>query len=83
MFLYIFYVLLFTIFVLLGGLKIWECTYDLVEYLEENSEVVNFHNLKALDLGCGAGILGIYAFLKGAFVTFQDYVSEYTYELYI
>ncbi|CAH0715676.1 unnamed protein product, partial [Brenthis ino] len=59
-----------------GGLKIWECTYDLVEFFEENPEIASFQKLKVLDLGCGAGILGIYAFLKGAFVTFQDYNKE-------
>ncbi|XP_047532968.1 histidine protein methyltransferase 1 homolog [Vanessa atalanta] len=59
-----------------GGLKIWECTYDLVDYLEENKETIVFKNKKVLDLGCGAGILGIYALLKGALVTFQDYNKE-------
>ncbi|CAG9562030.1 unnamed protein product [Danaus chrysippus] len=59
-----------------GGLKIWECTYDLVEYFENNPDAINFKDMKVLDLGCGAGILGIYAFLKGATVTFQDYNKE-------
>ncbi|XP_050351199.1 histidine protein methyltransferase 1 homolog [Nymphalis io] len=59
-----------------GGLKIWECTYDLVEYLEKNIETIAFRNKKVLDLGCGAGILGIYALLRGACVTFQDYNKE-------
>lgn len=57
-----------------GGLKIWECTNNLIEYFEKNSDEINFKDLKVLDLGCGAGILGIYAFLKKAVVTFQDYV---------
>lgn len=33
---------------------------------------------KTFQLGCGAGLPGIYAFLKGAKVTFQDYVSVKT-----
>jgi predicted RNA methylase len=58
-----------------GGLKIWECTNDLIEYLLENESNIELKDAKVLDLGCGAGILGIYAFLRGSFVTFQDYVS--------
>lgn len=58
-----------------GGLKIWECTIDLLEYLVQNEEI-QFENLKVLDLGCGAGILGIYALMKSAQITFQDYVSN-------
>lgn len=59
-----------------GGLKIWECTYDIIEYLEENRSKLKFDKSNVLDLGCGAGILGIYAFLNHSNVTFQDYVSE-------
>ncbi|XP_061715685.1 histidine protein methyltransferase 1 homolog [Cydia pomonella] len=58
-----------------GGLKIWECTYDLIEYLD-NQTGIQFENKKVLDLGCGAGILGIYALFQDAFVTFQDYNKE-------
>ncbi|XP_050351215.1 histidine protein methyltransferase 1 homolog [Nymphalis io] len=59
-----------------GGLKVLDCTYDLVNYLEENKETIAFKNKKVLDLGCGPGILGIYALLKGASVVFQDYNKE-------
>ncbi|XP_023934788.2 histidine protein methyltransferase 1 homolog [Bicyclus anynana] len=59
-----------------GGLKIWECTYDLIEYFEKYPDEINFKDAKVLDLGCGAGILGIYAFLKSSIVTFQDYNKE-------
>lgn len=56
-----------------GGLKVWECTFDLLNYLENNN--ISFNGLKVLDLGCGAGLLGIYALLKGAsFVVLQDFV---------
>ncbi|KOB75658.1 Histidine protein methyltransferase 1-like protein [Operophtera brumata] len=58
-----------------GGLKIWECTIDLLEYLVQNEEI-QFENKNVLDLGCGAGILGIYAFMKSARLTFQDYNKE-------
>lgn len=56
-----------------GGLKVWECSYDLGEYIL--SKDIPLKNLRVLDLGCGAGILGIIALLRGAIVHFQDYVS--------
>ncbi|XP_066412073.1 histidine protein methyltransferase 1 homolog [Molothrus aeneus] len=57
-----------------GGLKIWECTFDLMDYLSEAE--IEFTNKTVLDLGCGAGLLGIVA-LRGeaARVHFQDYNS--------
>ncbi|KFU91197.1 Histidine protein methyltransferase 1, partial [Chaetura pelagica] len=57
-----------------GGLKIWECTFDLIDYITE-AEIL-FTNKTVLDLGCGAGLLGIVA-LRGeaAEVHFQDYNS--------
>nr|SVE82690.1 EOG090X0C09 [Daphnia magna] len=58
-----------------GGLKIWECTLDLLDYL--NKESVQFDGLDVLDLGCGAGLLGMHALRKGAHsVHFQDYNTE-------
>lgn len=59
-----------------GGLKIWECTYDLLQYLMHNKDIIEFQDKNVLDLGCGAGILGIYALQNGANVTFQDYNKE-------
>ncbi|XP_048353506.1 histidine protein methyltransferase 1 homolog [Sphaerodactylus townsendi] len=55
-----------------GGLKIWECTFDLIDYFSEAE--VQFANKVVLDLGCGSGLLGITA-LKGnaEMVHFQDY----------
>lgn len=35
-----------------------------------------FRECNVLDLGCGAGILGILALQNGASVHFQDYVSK-------
>ncbi|NXU99944.1 MET18 methyltransferase, partial [Cettia cetti] len=57
-----------------GGLKIWECTFDLLQYFSEAE--IDFTNRTVLDLGCGAGLLGIVA-LRGeaARVHFQDYNS--------
>uniref|UniRef100_G3NW82 protein-histidine N-methyltransferase n=1 Tax=Gasterosteus aculeatus TaxID=69293 RepID=G3NW82_GASAC len=57
-----------------GGLKVWECTYDLLERLEEAGET--FRGKAVLDLGCGAGLLGILALQRGATqIHFQDYNS--------
>ncbi|XP_062989492.1 histidine protein methyltransferase 1 homolog [Elgaria multicarinata webbii] len=58
-----------------GGLKIWECTFDLMDYLSESK--IQFAHKLVLDLGCGAGLLGIVA-LKGKAeeVHFQDYNSS-------
>ncbi|NXC29746.1 MET18 methyltransferase, partial [Campylorhamphus procurvoides] len=57
-----------------GGLKIWECTFDLMDFFSEAK--IEFSNKTVLDLGCGAGLLGIVA-LKGKAesVHFQDYNS--------
>ncbi|XP_029306036.1 histidine protein methyltransferase 1 homolog [Cottoperca gobio] len=57
-----------------GGLKVWECTYDLLELIEKDGET--FGGKAVLDLGCGAGLLGILALRRGATqVHFQDYNS--------
>ena len=57
-----------------GGLKVWECSIDLVRYLQEAD--IPLENSRVLELGCGAGLPGIYAAKKGAAaVHFQDYVS--------
>ncbi|NXF88021.1 MET18 methyltransferase, partial [Eubucco bourcierii] len=57
-----------------GGLKIWECTFDLMDYLSEAE--IQFVDKTVLDLGCGSGLLGIVA-LRGRAekVHFQDYNS--------
>lgn len=70
---------LFTLnyFMISGGFKIWECTHDLINYFLENQSTIDLNNINVLDLGCGAGILGIYAFMNGASVTFQDYVRTF------
>jgi len=57
-----------------GGLKIWECSVDLVRFLL--SDHVEFRDRKVLELGCGAGLPGIFAHSQGAAVDFQDYNWE-------
>ncbi|KAK3573078.1 hypothetical protein QTP86_012275 [Hemibagrus guttatus] len=57
-----------------GGLKIWEGTHDLLEYVDDEGET--FSGKRVLDLGCGAGLLGILALKRDASkVHFQDYNS--------
>ncbi|XP_072179368.1 histidine protein methyltransferase 1 homolog [Diadema setosum] len=57
-----------------GGLKVWECSLDLVTFLEEES--IPLSNQFVLELGCGTGLPGIYAMKKEARVHFQDYNEE-------
>ena len=58
-----------------GGLKVWECTFDLLDFMEENG--IGCKANTVFDMGCGAGLLGIFAFLKGSSsVCFQDYNCE-------
>lgn len=69
-----------TILIQLGGAKVWECTESVAEHLtrltDTKSLISEFKDAKVLDLGCGAGILGILALQNGATsVHFQDYVS--------
>ncbi|KAJ3339947.1 hypothetical protein HDU93_007610 [Gonapodya sp. JEL0774] len=61
-----------------GGLKTWECSLDLVEFLsrtfdgkEKNSEM---QEQTVLEIGCGAALPGIYCVSKGSRrVDLQDY----------
>lgn len=59
-----------------GGMKIWECSWDLVKYLHKNFNQKQLAGKKVLELGCGAGLPGIYTLLHGATVHFQDYNEE-------
>ncbi|KAK2706530.1 hypothetical protein QYM36_016531 [Artemia franciscana] len=54
-----------------GGFKVWECTLDLLLFLEKCGDLKN--SSQVLDLGCGAGLLGIFALSKGCSIYFQDY----------
>ena len=59
-----------------GGIKIWECDQDLLEFLPsiyDNS----WKNKNILDMGCGHGLPGIYLLLKGINeICFQDFNKE-------
>ncbi|XP_030761777.1 histidine protein methyltransferase 1 homolog isoform X2 [Sitophilus oryzae] len=57
-----------------GGLKIWECTYDLVNYIAETE--LELEEKHVLDLGCGAGLIGLICLENGASCVFQDYNIE-------
>ncbi|XP_029669302.1 histidine protein methyltransferase 1 homolog [Formica exsecta] len=57
-----------------GGLKIWECTFDLGQYILE--EQIELKDKLVMDLGCGAGLIGLIALLKSSTVHFQDYNAE-------
>ncbi|KAG0623057.1 hypothetical protein M758_3G145900 [Ceratodon purpureus] len=62
-----------------GGLKLWECTIDLVETLRREIQdgQLSFRGKRVLELGCGHGLPGIFACLKGASsVHFQDFNAE-------
>ena len=48
------FVYFFSVLVYEGGMKIWECSLDLVKYLSET--VADLHGKKVLELGCGAGL---------------------------
>ncbi|XP_011344983.1 histidine protein methyltransferase 1 homolog isoform X2 [Ooceraea biroi] len=57
-----------------GGLKVWECTYDLGRYIVQ--EGLELKDKLVMDLGCGVGLVGLIALLKGSTVHFQDYNAE-------
>lgn len=47
-----------------GGLKIWECSLDLVDYISANA--LEFKDKSVLELGCGQGLPGVMCMLVGA-----------------
>lgn len=60
-----------------GGLKVWECTQDIGEFIEDQGICEELDGKHVLDMGCGCGVLGIIAMECGANVDFQDYVSGF------
>lgn len=62
--------------VLEGGAKTWECTSDLLQYLRQRSQPL-LRGAHVVDLGCGSGLLGIFAMQMGAAsILFNDLNSE-------
>ncbi|GAB4844060.1 hypothetical protein Ancab_014024 [Ancistrocladus abbreviatus] len=62
-----------------GGLKLWEGSLDLIKALdlEIQSGHLSFERKKVLEIGCGHGLPGIFACLKGSDVVhFQDFNAE-------
>ena len=58
-----------------GGLKVWECSLDLVDFISTNQ--VKFQRKKVLEIGCGQGLPGVAALKTGALeVVFQDFNQE-------
>lgn len=72
-----------------GGLKVWECTYDVLDMLSEQSDELLFanDNTRILELGCGSGMISsyiLYRFLtraKQGSKHLQLYVADYNYSV--
>ncbi|KAF6763186.1 hypothetical protein DFP72DRAFT_1000579 [Ephemerocybe angulata] len=47
-----------------GGLKTWECSLDLVEYLESSDSFKSYSGNRVIELGCGTAIPSLYVLLK-------------------
>ncbi|OHT08089.1 hypothetical protein TRFO_23542 [Tritrichomonas foetus] len=63
-----------------GGFQLWECTLDLLKFME----TIDFNGKTVYELGCGRGLPGIYAALHGASqVVLQDFNKEVVEELCI
>ncbi|EFJ15099.1 hypothetical protein SELMODRAFT_180720 [Selaginella moellendorffii] len=62
-----------------GGFKLWECAIDLVDTLRREIQdgQLSFRGKRVLEVGCGHGLPGILACIKGASVVhFQDFNAE-------
>ncbi|XP_065341584.1 histidine protein methyltransferase 1 homolog [Cloeon dipterum] len=61
-----------------GGLKVWECTDDLLGFLSNPSNIQQkLKDSAVLDLGCGSGAVGISCLMcEASQVHFQDYNEE-------
>jgi len=47
-----------------GGLKVWDCAFDLVDYVQEGYSADDLKDKCILELGCGQAIPGIFAAMK-------------------
>lgn len=60
-----------------GGFKVWQTSLDLLDYLNDSNNKHAFNNKDVCELGCGAGLSGIFAILNDANkVMFHDYNEE-------
>lgn len=61
-----------------GGLKIWECTIDLVDYMRQRQQFLpSISTSRVIELGCGQGFPGIFALQLGyTHVLFSDFNKE-------
>ncbi|RUS80020.1 hypothetical protein EGW08_012228 [Elysia chlorotica] len=62
-----------------GGLKMWECGDDLTHFLISHpvGQAIELKGKSILELGCGAGLPGVYCCTRGAqAVHFQDFNEE-------
>jgi hypothetical protein len=59
-----------------GGIKIWECSLDLCNFLPKYIGYYPMEKLNVLELGCGHGLPGLYFLLRGCRVMFQDFNKE-------
>lgn len=58
-----------------GGLKVWDCAFDLVDWVSANKDLIT--GKRVLELGCGQGLPGVMALKAGAAkVIFQDFNVE-------
>ena len=58
-----------------GGLKVWDCSFDLADFVA--LETASFAGKRVIELGCGQGLPGVMALKVGAsHVVFQDFNAE-------
>jgi SAM-dependent methyltransferase len=59
-----------------GGIKLWECSLDLCNFLPGYVGWYPLESVSILELGCGHGLPGLYFLLRGSHVMFQDFNEE-------
>ncbi len=61
-----------------GGFKVWEGTYDLINFLYNHGQHFNLNGKNILDMGCGCGLVGIFCMKAYDLnsVCFQDFNLE-------
>lgn len=69
-----------------GGLKSWECSVDLVQYLSSRADILhNCNPLKILELGCGTSLPSLYLFQQAlqpaAAGAYTLHLADYNYSV--